>query len=700
MAGELTVGEVAQEVTALPATVTCEQVHQVFLDEPTRDSVVVVDGDRAVLVNRRPFYEALTGRLGYGRMLHFRRRVLNIAPDDALVVDADLSLEAAGVALLERGIDSAGDILVRLAGGWGTVPASELYRHLTDRHARRAASLAQNEERFRLLVEHAADVIAVLDADRHLLYRSRAIEGIADQPLGENAFANLHPDDAAELEVVFQRGMRNPGTTFRGEFRLLDDGGRPHLFEYNARNCIDDPAIGGIVVNYRDISERRALEDRLVHHAFHDPLTGLPNRELLFQRADYALQRLDRVPGRVAALYLDLDGFKGFNDELGHDFGDAVIIAVAERLRSQIRRGDTLARIGGDEFVILADGCSDAEADELGARLVAAIAEPIPVWDHAVTLSGSVGLAVTSTPSTVATLLQQADSAMYAAKAAGRNRLERFDPVAHEARLRRSRLTTDLPLALGRQELWIAYQPIVDAGTRMASGVEALLRWDHPQLGPVAPLEFIPVAEQRGSIDRIGAWVLEHACRQLAAWDADGPGPRYLSVNVSASQLDDPAFAAQVAFVLAATGVAPSRLQLEVTETAVATDRPERIEVLRELRASGVAVAIDDFGTGYSSLSYLSHLPIDVVKLDRAFVADLDRSADAALLLRSMVELAHSLGHRVTAEGVETDEHCRVLRAMGCDDLQGYLFARPEPADRVGARFRQALAPRALPSTP
>jgi diguanylate cyclase (GGDEF)-like protein/PAS domain S-box-containing protein len=571
-----------------------------------------------------------------------------------------------------------------------------MYRHMAERHAERAAVLTRSEERFRLLVEHAVDVIAILDEQGRLLYRSRAIEGLAEGAVGDDAFGNLHPDDAAEVSVVFQRGLRNPDTTFRGEFRLIDVHGRPHLFEFNARNCLDDPTIGGVVVNFREITERRALEDQLVHHAFHDPLTGLPNRELLFQRADYALQRLDRVPGRVAALYLDLDGFKGFNDELGHDFGDAVIIAVANRLSENIRRGDTLARIGGDEFVVLADGCTEEEANELGGRLVDAIAKPVAVWDQTVTLSGSVGLAVSTAPTSVAALLQQADSAMYAAKAGGRNRLERYDPAAHESRLRRTRISADLPRALARGELHLDYQTIVEAGSRTVAGVEALLRWTHPALGAVPPLEFVMVAEQRGLISRIGAWVLDHACHQLAAWDADGPGPRYLSVNVSAPQLDDPTFAAQVVATLARAGITPTRLQLEVTESGLATDRPERIETLRSLREIGVAVAIDDFGTGYSSLSYLSHLPIDVVKLDQTFVADLDRTPDAVILLQSIVEMAHSLGHRVTAEGVETDEQSRTLRAMGCDDLQGYLFSRPESPAQVAHRFRTSLAPRPI----
>jgi diguanylate cyclase (GGDEF)-like protein/PAS domain S-box-containing protein len=687
---DVTVGAVAHRTEPLPAATSCEEVHHLFHRDRTRASVVVHHGSGVLLVNRRPFYEVLTGPFGYGRTLFSRRPVRHVVPDDALTVDASVPLEVAGLRLLKRDASSSDDILVRLDGGWGTVPAVVLQRHLADRHAARAESLARSEARFRLLVEHAVDVISILDVDGRLLYRSREIPGVVDLGVGDHAFANLHPEDVPKIADLFERCVADPTTELQGEFRLVGADDSVHVFGFNARNCFDDPAIGGVVVNYRDITERRALEDRLLHNAFHDPLTGLPNRELLFERAEHALDRLERVPGRVAALYLDLDGFKACNDELGHDFGDAVIIGIADRLRTHVRKGDTLARIGGDEFVVLADACDEGEAEELGRRLVEAVAEPLRVWDRAVSLSGSIGVAVTSAPASVAVLLQQADSAMYAAKAAGRNRMERYDPAIHEARQRRSRLATDLPLALERGQLRLAYQPIVGAGSRLATGVEALLRWDHPTLGPVPPLEFITIAEQRGLIDRIGGWVLEEACRQLAAWDASGASPRYLSVNVSPGQLDDPAFADVVQATLAATGVDARRLQLEVTETALATDTPGRIGVLAALRGLGVAVAIDDFGTGYSSLSYLSHLPIDVVKLDRTFVADLDRSSDAGVLLRSIVELAHSLGHRVTAEGVETDEHCRLLRAMGCDDLQGYLFAEPEAPAAAGERFREA----------
>ena len=680
---QTSVADVTRRHDPLPATFTCDDVHEVFRANPDWASVLVEGSPIPLLVNRRPFYELLSGPLGYGRTLFSGRPIAAVFPATDLAIDGDEPIESAAVAVLGGTVVSSGDdLVVRLHTGWGTVASSRLFQHLIRCHLERAEALSRSEERFRSLVEHAVDIIVIFDERGHLLYRSRHLEGVTGPAIGDYGFANVHPDDLADLAVLFQRILQQPGVEFRGEFRVLDDDRLPRLLEFNARNCLGDPAVEGIVANLREITERRALEDRLRQHAFHDALTGLPNRELLFQRAEYALERLSRVAGRVAALYVDLDGFKGFNDELGHDFGDRVIVAIAERLRQVIRRGDTLARIGGDEFVVLVDECTEDEATELGRRLVVSIAQPLAVDGHVVNLSGSVGMATSTATVSVSTLLQRADSAMYAAKAGGRNRLEQYDPRSHAARLRRNRLGADLRTALASGQLHLVYQPIVETASTRLLGVEALVRWDHPELGPVPPLEFVPIAEQLGLIDGIGAWVLQEACQQLAAWDDDGVAPSYVSVNVSPVQLDEAGFADEVAAVLRRTGIPAGRLQVEVTESALATQGTTRIEVLDVLRGTGVTVAIDDFGTGYSALSYLSQVPIDVVKIDRSFVADLGRTTDATVLLRSIVEMAHSLGHRVTAEGVETDEQLRLLRGMGCDAAQGYLFARPAPATR------------------
>jgi diguanylate cyclase (GGDEF)-like protein len=496
------------------------------------------------------------------------------------------------------------------------------------------------------------------------------------------------------VEVAIQRVARNPDRTLRGEFRILGDGGPPRLLEYSAQSFLHDPAVGGIVVNARDITERRALEDQLRHQAFHDPLTQLPNRELFFQRAEYALQRLARTSGIVSVLYIDLDGFKEINDELGHAVGDSVLVRVAERLRDGLRKGDTLARLGGDEFAVLADGCEEREVAELGHRLLALVTEPVAVGQQVARVSASAGLATTFAPMGVAALLQRADSAMYAAKESGKNRLERYDSNRHERRLRHRRLMVDLPLAISRGELDVLYQPIVDAHTLGIVAVEALARWNHADLGQIPPPVFIGLAEENGQIARIGSWVLEQACLHFAAWAATGPRPRYVSVNVSATQLDDPSFPHTVCDVLRRTGLDADHLQLEVTESGMANDRPQRATALTELQELGVRVAIDDFGTGYSSLSYLSQLPFDAIKLDRSFIVDVDRNSDAALLLERVVELVHSLGRRVTAEGVETDEQRRLLRDAGCDDLQGFLFSRPESREAMALRLRREWPPR------
>jgi diguanylate cyclase (GGDEF)-like protein/PAS domain S-box-containing protein len=692
LSADVTVGFVATPTALFPSSITCEELHQRFLGDPDLTSVVI---EGPLLVNRRPFYEALTGRLGYGRMLHFRRRVCKVVAPDPLLLDANESLERAAIRLLERGTGAAGDdVLVRLDIGWGIVPTARLHSHVATRHQERAEMISASEARFRALVERAVDVILVLDADHRAVYQSRPLDGASSLSQDADALSIVNPDDRADLEVALQRAARNPDATLRGEFRILGADGPPRLLEYSAQSFLHDPSVGGIVVNARDITERRALEDQLRHQAFHDPLTQLPNRELFFQRADYALQRLTRAAGIVSVLYIDLDGFKEINDELGHAVGDTVLMTVADRLREGLRRGDTLARLGGDEFAVLADGCEEREVVELGNRLLALVTEPISVDDQVVRVSASAGLATTFATIGVTALLQRADSAMYGAKEAGKNRLERFDPSRHERRLRHRRLTVDLPLAIRRHELDVLYQPIVDAHTLGITAVEALVRWDHPELGQIPPPVFIGLAEETGEIARIGSWVLEQACMHFAAWAATGPRPRYVSVNVSAIQLDDPTFPLAVRDVLRRRHLDADQLQLEVTESGMATDRPQRAIALTELQELGVRVAIDDFGTGYSSLSYLSQLPFDAIKLDRSFIIDVDRNPDATLLLERVVELVHSLGRRVTAEGVETDEHRRVLRDAGCDDLQGFLFARPESRDAIALRLRQPWPPR------
>jgi len=436
-------------------------------------------------------------------------------------------------------------------------------------------------------------------------------------------------------------------------------------------------------VNFRDITERRAMEEQLRHHASHDGLTGLANRDLLFRCGTTAMERLGVTTGSVALLYCDLDGFKAINDSFGHGLGDQLLIDIARRIELTVRPQDVVARVGGDEFIVLADACDEAAALTIAERLMDAFRRPFEPDGRPFDIGVSIGYVVTDRAVAAATLLSQADAAMYAAKAGGGNRIVRFDNATLDRAVRARVLAGDLRLAVARDELHLVVQPIFRTTSLDLVGVEALVRWQHPDLGLVPPVEFIGLAEAQGLIGKIGRWVLDDACRTLAEWEPAETRPGWVSVNVSAHQLDEPDFASTVASCLTAHGLRPHELHIELTESAIATGKASRIERLHELRRLGVTISLDDFGTGYSSLSALNHVPLDVVKIDRSFVTGVGTTPDSTLMLRSIVDLAHALGYAVVAEGVEQRDELRILDEIGCDQVQGYLLGRPERRTNV-----------------
>jgi len=441
-------------------------------------------------------------------------------------------------------------------------------------------------------------------------------------------------------------------------------------------------AVGSVLAG---ATARVRAEDRIRHQAFHDPLTGLANRTLFRDRIDHALLTHRRSGRSVALLYVDLDDFKTVNDSLGHAAGDQVLIAVADRIRSCLRPGDTAARLGGDEFALLLEDL-DGTAAAVGVadRLLAVLTEPVPAVSRYVRMSASIGIAIgggragdadAGRGTTGEALLREADAAMYTAKSSGKDAHRVFEAPMHARALRRLELKSDLDGALLRGEFAVVYQPIVDLRTGAAVGAEALLRWHHPVLGSIAPLEFLPLAEQTGVIVPIGGWVLDAACRQARAWADHLPSPSRLSVsvNVSARQLAHPGMAAAVAATLSDAGLPASALVLDLTESVLLAE--EHVAALAELRALGVRLALDDFGTGWSSLDRLRRVRPDVIKIDGRFVADLD-GADADVA-RGVLHLAAALGITTLAEGVETATQFDVLRTVPCDLAQGWLFARP-----------------------
>jgi len=449
----------------------------------------------------------------------------------------------------------------------------------------------------------------------------------------------------------------------------------------------DDCRIGGFV---HDLSEEKAAEEALAHAYLHDSLTGLPNRTLFTYRLAYALARGKGVPGSVAVLLLDLDRFKAINDALGHEVGDEVLVAVAERLVDADGAAEVIARLGGDEFLVLFDG-QDAEqlAVAYADRVLDRLACPIAAGGAEVFITASIGIASTTELVCEATpLLSNADAAMYQAKHRGGGRTEVFGEAMRVKVLDRMTTEHSLHRALERAELRLFYQPVVEINGDRAIGVEALLRWEHPEQGLVAPNRFIPVAEESGLIIPIGAWVLQEACHQLKLWQAQrwGGCNGAVEVNLSARQIDHPEIVTTVARILQETGVAPANLTLEITESALMKDPRSALEVLHALKDLGVTLAIDDFGTGYSSLAYLQRFPLDILKVDKTFVDELDR-AEGVEIVAAVINLAHALSLQVIAEGVETERQLDVLQHLGCDFAQGYLFSRPVPASELVASF-------------
>jgi len=550
--------------------------------------------------------------------------------------------------------------------------------------------LQRSEERFRSLVRNASDGVIVLGEDGLIRYESPAVERIlgrrADDGIGRQAVADIHPDDRSTVEHRLADVASSHGSEAAVEFRARHADGSWRTLEAIAKNLLDDPAVGGVVVNYRDITERKVLEEQLRHQAFHDGLTGLANRSLFRDRLGHALIRAGRGGSPTAVLYLDLDDFKAVNDRLGHAAGDRLLVAVGERLRTATRAGDTVARLGGDEFAIIVEEAEPTEAGMAAGRIIEALAPSFGVGDRPINARASIGIAISSVDSGDADeLLRQADIAMYAAKARGGACHVTYEAQLYDATIARMELKADLPGALERGELRVAYQPIVDIDSGAITGSEALMRWDHPERGAIPPIEFIPLAEESGLILELGRWILDTACRQTRIWQEDtGRANLTISVNLSGRQIADENLVADVEHVLEVSGLDPHSLTLEITESVLIHDVEASVTVFRALKALGIRLAIDDFGTGYSSLSYLRQFPIDILKIDRSFVASLDDSSDSNALVRSILDLGATLRLDTVAEGIETSEQRQVLRRLGAKRGQGHLFARPMDPDHLG----------------
>jgi diguanylate cyclase (GGDEF)-like protein/PAS domain S-box-containing protein len=566
-------------------------------------------------------------------------------------------------------------------------------------------TLRLSEDRFRSLIQNSSDVTMILGEGSVFRYVSPAIADLLQyepaELLGRPSTDFVHPEDLDAVRNLLGGGeFQSGGGTAMLGFRLLRKDGTSRDVEAVVSNQMDRPSVAGYVANIRDVTERKKFEALLAHRALHDPLTGLANRQLILDRAEQMLVRARRSGAPMAALFIDLDNFKDSNDSLGHGAGDQLLQMVAGRLLGILRSGDTVGRLGGDEFVILAEGVSFAHGPETIAERVHEVLKPAfhiqGVDDMSIAVTASIGIAVGDRP-TAEDLLRDADIALYRAKGGGRDRSVLFEHSMQSAAKERLVLKSDLESALEHDEFTLLFHPIFDLEGIQIHGAEALIRWQHPSRGEIAPDAFIPVLEERGLIVDVGRWVLNESCREAATWYRMGHRVS-VSVNVSMRQLDSDQLVDDVRNALTLHDLPSDMLVLEVTETTLMRDSVATVARLNSLKALGVKVAIDDFGTGYSSLAYLRQFPVDVLKIDRSFVADMSRSADAAALIHTLIELGRTLGLVTLAEGIETHEQLEGLRREHCDHGQGFLFSGPVGAAEITALLETTRVAQSLPA--
>jgi diguanylate cyclase (GGDEF)-like protein/PAS domain S-box-containing protein len=534
------------------------------------------------------------------------------------------------------------------------------------------------------------------------LFRILGLDPATFEPSFGGLIERIHPHDRPRVDAIVGAAFHEVGE-FEMEARIVRDDGEVRVIAASARVTRDEDGQPHYFVGVcQDITARKAAEDALTHLAAHDGLTGLPNRTLALDRLGVALARQDRVPGRTAVFFVDIDRFKPVNDRFGHAVGDRMLIEVARRLEAAVRPGDTVARFGGDEFVIVCENLDHAGAVALAPRLMRMVAQPITVDDEEVTPTASIGVAVSDTGDTgdaaADSLVSKADAAMYKAKERGRARFEIFDDNMRAAAEARLETESALRRAVDRDEIVTYFQPVIDLTNGDVVGVEALARWQHPTRGLLLPAEFIPLAEESGLVVPLGAAVLMRACDEVAMWRRTYPelAAMEVAVNLSARQLLHPSMLETVRQALERSGLAPHALCLEITETVVLDDADLAATLLTSLKSQGVRIALDDFGTGFSSLTHLKRLPVDELKIDRSFVTDLGTSNGDGAIVSGVIEFANAFSMITVGEGVETAAHARELARLGCDRAQGYLWSEPLPAGDVLDFLRSHKLPVAL----
>lgn len=590
--------------------------------------------------------------------------------------DAEIDMKAA-----EAG---AADYLIK-----GAIEASLLERSIryAIAHGKMLETLHESEKRFRSVIESANDAIVLADYNGKIISWNKSAQtifGYSTKEAINQPFSFLLPERFCSSEEngikhLLSSGLLTSGSCAVELCGLRSDGEEfPLEISLSSWETVDGTYYSGII---RDVTERKALENQLTHQTLHDPLTSLANRVLFRNRVEHALSRVNRRNKPIAVLFLDLDNFKNINDSLGHAAGDQLLVSVAERLHTCLRGSDTAARLGGDEFAVLIE---DAELTEdavlVAERLLDVLRPSFAIDGKEVYIGTSIGIAVSCTSDEKPeNLLRNADVAMYMAKNNGRNRYVVFENKMHSALIKRMEIESDLRHAVEREEFYLHYQPIIDLKSRKLTGMEALVRWNHPERGTIPPLDFIPIAEETGLIVPLGKWILETACKQANIWFRKhlGENPFTLTVNLSGGQFEQQDIVEVVAGALENSGLPAPCLVLEITENMMLHNTESTIRKLEQLKELGIRLAIDDFGTGYSSLSYLQRFPVDILKIDKSFVDKLNVGKEGAAVARAIITMSEALQLKTVAEGIENPEQILELQKLGCELGQGYHFAKP-----------------------
>ncbi len=556
-------------------------------------------------------------------------------------------------------------------------------------------ALEASEARFRVLTESSLDLISVVDEEGKILYQSPALRHLLGydpaETVGKAVGDFVHRDDLDHVRTALRRIIDGRQSIEPVEFRIRHRDGMWRTFESLGTNCLANPHIHGVVFNSRDVTDRKVIQQRIQHLAYHDNLTGLPNRSLLQDRLAHSIARAERGNRKVAVLFIDLDNFKNINDTLGHDVGDELLRQVSRRLSECVRLEDTIARQGGDEFIVLLDSLEDSRGASIVAQKVLnSLRQAFTLSGTEQHVSGSVGIALYPEDGRDAqTLMKNADTAMFHGKGQGKNTYQYFTAQMNIAVKRRMTLESALRRAVMQKDFVLHYQPQIDLESGQIVAVEALVRWKTEDSGTVMPGDFIPLAEETGLINEIGEWVLREGCRQAKVWQDMGLAQRRMAINLSARQFSDRGFLDMVTRVLAETGLEPQCLELEITESQVMRQTEGMIMLLNKLSEMGVLLAIDDFGTGYSSLSYLKRLPIQKLKIDQSFVRDITVDPNDTAIVVAIINMAKSLDLETIAEGVETAGQLALLRSKGCRTGQGFYFSAPVRAEVLYPLLKQ-----------